>query len=54
MYAYSLETGKATPITDGMTEATEPVFDASGKYLYFLSSNDTGMSKHRFQPVGRG
>lgn len=48
VYAYSLETGKATAITDGLTEATEPVFDAGGKYLYFLSSNDTGMSKHGF------
>jgi tricorn protease len=48
VYAYSLETGKATPITDGLTEAAEPCFDAGGKYLYFLSSIDTGMSKHGF------
>jgi tricorn protease len=48
VYVYSLEQGKSFPITDGLTEAVEPVFDASGKYLYFLGSNDTGMSKHRF------
>ncbi|MFM8274214.1 MAG: peptidase S41, partial [Gemmata sp.] len=48
VWAYSLETGKSAPITDGLTEATEPAFDAGGKYLYFLSSSDTGMSKHSF------
>ncbi len=48
VYAYSLEQNKSTAITDGLTEATEPTFDASGKYLYFLASDDTGMSKHRF------
>lgn len=48
VYVYSLEQNKSFPITDGLTEATEPVFDAGGKYLYFLSSEDTGMSKHGF------
>ncbi len=48
VYAYSLEQDQSFPITDGQTEAVEPVFDASGKYLYFLGSNDTGMSKHGF------
>ena len=48
VYVYSLEQNKSFPVTDGMTEATEPVFDAGGKYLYFLGSNDTGMSKHSF------
>ena len=31
----------------------DPVFDASGKYLYFLGSTDTGMSKHGFSAVDR-
>jgi tricorn protease len=48
VYAYSLEQDKSFPVTDGLTEAVEPVFDANGKYLYFLGSNDTGMSKHGF------
>ncbi len=48
VYVYSLEQGKSFPITDGKSEATEPTFDAGGKYLYFLSSQDTGMSKHGF------
>ncbi|MGH9868124.1 MAG: S41 family peptidase [Candidatus Polarisedimenticolia bacterium] len=34
---YSLDTGKVTPVSDGMTDDYGPVFDAGGKYLYFLS-----------------
>lgn len=45
---YSIESKQSTVVTDGLSEATEPVFDANGKYLYFLGSNDTGMSKHGF------
>jgi tricorn protease len=48
VYAYSLEKNASFPVTDGLNEATSPAFDANGKYLYFLSSSDTGMSKHGF------
>ena len=48
VYVYSLEQGKSFPITDGQSEATDPVFDANGKYLYFISSDSTGLSKHGF------
>ncbi len=42
VYVYSLEDGKVTQITDGMSNAASPVFDKSGKYLYFTASTDTG------------
>jgi tricorn protease len=48
VFVYSLEQNKSFPITDGKSEATDPVFDANGKYLYFISSDSTGMSKHGF------
>ncbi len=48
VFVYSLEQNKSFPVTDGMSEATEPIFDQGGKYLYFVSSTDTGMSKHTF------
>jgi tricorn protease len=48
VYVYSLEQDKSFPVTDGLHEAIDPVFDASGKYLFFLGSTDTGMSKHGF------
>ena len=42
---YSLATGKSTQITDGMSDARHPQFDASGKYLYFTASTNTGLSE---------
>lgn len=41
-YAHSLETGETRAITDGLSEVSEIVFDASGKYLYLSSSTDAG------------
>ena len=43
VFVYSLETGKATQITDGMSDALFPDFDKSGKYLYFTASTDMGL-----------
>ncbi len=48
IYLYSLEKDAATPVTDGLSEASEPVFDASGKYLYFFASTDAGPVKQWF------
>ena len=41
-FLYSLATGKVTQITDGMSNVTNPVFDASGKYIFFTASTDIG------------
>ncbi len=48
VHVYSLESDKSSAITDGQSEATDPAFDANGKYLYFVSSDSTGLSKHGF------
>jgi tricorn protease len=45
IFLYSLETHKFTQVTDGMSDATSPVFDRNGKYLYFLASTNDGPSK---------
>ncbi len=45
---YSIENGKSSPLTDGLAEVAEPVFDASGKYLYFFASTDAGPVKQWF------
>jgi tricorn protease len=42
VFVYELATGKSKPITDGLSDAISPVFDRSGKYLYFLASTDAG------------
>ncbi|HTQ55226.1 MAG TPA: PDZ domain-containing protein [Bryobacteraceae bacterium] len=39
---YSLVDGKSTQVTDGMSDATNPVFDKDGKYLYFAASTNSG------------
>ena len=44
IHVYSLDSGKATQITDGMSDAKYPVFDRDGKYLYFTASTDAGPS----------
>lgn len=42
IFLYSLEQGKSFPVSDGLSDASEPVFDRGGKYLYFFASTDAG------------
>jgi tricorn protease len=44
IHAYSLADGKATQVTDGLSDAKYPAFDKDGKYLYFAASTDSGPS----------
>jgi tricorn protease len=44
VFVYSLETGKSTRLTDGMSDARFPVFDPKGELLYFTASTDFGLS----------
>lgn len=39
---YSVDQGKSFPITDGLSDASEPIFDPTGKYLYFFASTNAG------------
>jgi len=48
VWLHSIEDGSSHPVTDGLSDASEPVFDASGKYLYFLSSTDAGPVRQWF------
>jgi tricorn protease len=41
---YSLETGKASQVTDGLSDARFPAFDQNGKYLFFTASTDVGLT----------
>jgi len=58
VFVYSLDTGKAQQLTDGMSDARYPIFDRSGKYLYFTASTNMGptlgfldMSAYPFNPT---
>jgi hypothetical protein len=42
IYLYSLGGAKNTQVTDGMSDAENPVFDKNGKYLYFTASTNSG------------
>jgi len=44
IHLYSLAEGKSTQVTDGLSDATNPVFDKDGKYLYFTASTNSGES----------
>ena len=48
VYAYSIEQDKSFAITDGLSEVSEPAFDADGKYFYLFSSTDAGPVKQWF------
>ncbi len=39
----NVDTGEKKQITDGLADAMFPVWDASGKYLWFLASTDFGL-----------
>jgi tricorn protease len=43
VFVYSVQTGKSVQITDGLSDARYPSFDANGKYLYFIASTDLGL-----------
>jgi tricorn protease len=45
---YSLDQDRSFPLTDGLAEAGEPVFDVGGKYLFFLALTDAGPVKNWF------
>jgi tricorn protease len=40
---HNVETGQTLQLTDGMSDAISPVWDESGKYLYFLASTTYGL-----------
>ena len=42
IHLYSLADAKSTQVTDGLSDATNPVFDKDGKYLYFTASTNSG------------
>jgi len=44
VYVYSLDSAKTAQITDGMSDCEFANFDKNGKYLYFTSSTDLGLS----------
>jgi tricorn protease len=44
IFVYSLESGRESQVTDGISDARFPVFDKNGKTLYFAASTDFGLT----------
>lgn len=44
VFVYDTQTGKKEQITNGLADATMPVWDASGKYIWFFASTDYGLN----------
>jgi tricorn protease len=44
VFIHSLDSGKSTRVTDGLSDALHPAWDASGRYLAFLASTDYGLN----------
>ena len=42
VHLYSVDQRKSFPVTDGLGDVANPVFDRSGKYLFFFGSTDAG------------
>ena len=42
VHLYELASASSHELTDGLSDAAEPVFDAGGKYLYLAASTDAG------------
>jgi tricorn protease len=42
VYLHDVAAGVSHALTDGLSDAAEPVFDAGGKYLYLAASTDAG------------
>jgi tricorn protease len=42
VFVYSVDTGKAHQVTDGMSDARFAAFDKGGKYIYFTASTNVG------------
>ena len=40
---WSVETKRVTPITDALADAVSPMWDAGGRFLFFLASTDLGL-----------
>ena len=42
VYLYSVDQATSFPVTDGLSDASEPAFDPNGEYIYFFASTDAG------------
>ncbi len=44
VFVYSLDSGKTTQLSDGLSDARHAAFDANGRHLYFTASTNQGLA----------
>ena len=44
IFAWSIDQSKSLQLTDGLSDAVSPAWDANGKYLYFLASTNLALA----------
>lgn len=54
LYLYDAQQDRSSPVTDGLSEVTQPVFERSGKYLYVIASTDAGPALDWFAQSTQG
>ena len=52
VFLYSIAQKKSFAVTDGLSNASDPLFDPSGKYIYFFASTDAGPVVNWFAQSG--
>ncbi|MBV9438580.1 MAG: PD40 domain-containing protein, partial [Candidatus Eremiobacteraeota bacterium] len=52
IFVYSVDGRTTHQVTDGMSDARSPIFDRSGKYLYFTASTNTGLTTSGLDMIG--
>ena len=53
-HLYSLAQQRSFPLTDGLSDVSEPVFDRAGKHLYLFGSTDAGPVRDWFAQSSTG
>ncbi len=48
LHVYDTVDGKSFPLTDGLSDVSDPVFDKGGKLIWFLASTDAGPARNWF------
>ncbi|MBK9374423.1 MAG: PD40 domain-containing protein [Holophagales bacterium] len=48
LHVYDVASQKSYPMTDGLSDVSDPVFDKGGKLIWFLASTDAGPARNWF------
>ena len=53
LHVYDVVDGKSYPLTDGLSDVSDPVFDKGGKLIWFLASTDAGPVRNWFSLINQ-